>query len=136
MVDRLPRLEGGKVAAPLLGIWIYTCQRDVSWEMRLGAWLTGSDPALLAELLDGLRATGDATFVQLASVERVLAGIEGSLSMGGHDIPGVDLTLHNVGIVLFSWVGDGRSRQACSCNSEEFGKLDHSEKARNDWVGL
>lgn len=50
--------------------------------------------------------------------------------MGGHGVPGMDLMLQGVGIVLFSWVGDGRSRQAGSCNSEEFGKLDHFEQGK------
>jgi hypothetical protein len=133
VVDSLPLLEGSKVAAPFLGILIYTCQR-ISWETRLGTRPTSSDPALLAELLDSLRATGDATLVQLVGVEGVLASIEGALSMGGHDIPGMNLTLHDMRIMLFARVGDGRSRKACSCNSEEFGKLDHVEQARNELV--
>lgn len=82
-----------------------------------------------------MRATGDATLVQLAGMEAVLASIEGALSMGGHDIPGMDLTLHNVRIVLFSRVSDGRSRQACSCDSEKFGKLDHCGQGRNVCIG-
>lgn len=92
--------------------------------------LTSSDSALLAKFLDSIRATGDATLVQLARGGRALASIEGSLSVGRHGVPGMDLMLQGVGIVLFSWVGNGRSRQAGSCNSEEFGKLDHFEQGK------
>lgn len=81
-----------------------------------------------------MRATGDATLVQLASLGSVLASIEGALSMGGHNIPSIDLTLYNVRIVLLSRVGDGRSRQACSCDGEEFRKMDHFEQARYELV--
>jgi hypothetical protein len=87
--------------------------------------LTGSDAALLAQVLDGVRATGNAPLVQFAGVQGALASTERALGMGSHGVASVDLTLHVVRIMLLAWVSDGGSCQACSSHGEEFAKLDH-----------
>jgi hypothetical protein len=87
--------------------------------------LTGSDAALLAQALDGVRATGNAPLVQFAGVQGALASTERALGMGSHGVASVDLTLHVVRIMLLAWVSDGGSCQACSGYGEEFAKLDH-----------
>ena len=88
---------------------------------------TGCDTALLTELLNSTRATGNATLVQLPRVQGAFATTKGALGVSSHGITGMDLPLQDMRIMLFAWVGDGGGGQACSCNSEEFGKLNHCE---------
>lgn len=90
--------------------------------------LTGSDTTLLAEVLDFLRATGNIALGQLPRMEAVLTASQRALCSCSRIVTGVELTLHDMGIMLLARVSDGRCSQASGRDSDEFGQLNHDEE--------